>query len=105
MSMFQQGINFFNPNFSYLIFKQSIFEASKALQKWEGMILMKRMSFCWFLRNSEVEASWISLIRWPHKGSNTQVMVDALQTHSFTDSNKNPKIQLFVYISELCQWR
>ena len=39
--------------------KQSIFEPSVALQKWEGMILKKR--------NSEVEATWASLIGWPNK--------------------------------------
>ena len=49
--------------------KQSIFEASEALQKWEGIILKKTRSFCWFSSNSEVEATWISFIGWPHKMS------------------------------------
>ena len=53
--------------------KQSIFKASEALQKWEGMSLKKTRSFQWFLSNSEVEATWASLIGWPHKTSNTQV--------------------------------
>ena len=28
---------------------------------------MKRRSFRWFLRNSELEGTWISLIGWPQK--------------------------------------
>ena len=52
--------------------KQSIFEASEALQKSEGLILEKTRSFCWFSSNSEVEATWASLIGWPHKTSNTE---------------------------------
>ena len=51
--------------------KQSIFEASEALKKWEGMILKKTMSFRWFSSNSEVEATWASMIGWPHKTSIT----------------------------------
>ena len=46
--------------------KQSIFEASEALQKWEVMILKKTRSFRWFSSNCEVEATWAR----PHKTSN-----------------------------------
>ena len=34
------------------------------------MILKERMSFHWFSSNSEAEATWFSLILWPHKTSN-----------------------------------
>jgi hypothetical protein len=33
------------------------------------MILKKTRSFCWFSSNSEVEATWATLIGWPHKTS------------------------------------
>ena len=49
--------------------KQSIFETSEAPKQWEGTISKKRRSFHWFSRNSELEATWISLIGWPHKTS------------------------------------
>ena len=52
--------------------KQSIFEASEALQKWEGMILKKTRSFS---SNSEVEATWFCLIGWPHKTSSKYVLM------------------------------
>ena len=65
--------------------KQSIFEASEALQKWEGMISKKRRSLCWFSRNSEVEATWISLIGWPHKMSTIH---ELLSKHVFTKNRK-----------------
>ena len=55
--------------------KQSIFEASEALQKWEGMILKKKRLFHWLSSNSEVEATWISLIGWPHKTSSMYVVL------------------------------
>ena len=67
LSFFQWGIKIVGPNFSYLMLKQLIFEAFKALQKWG--ILKKARSFCWFSSNSEVEAPWTSLIGWPHKTS------------------------------------
>ena len=51
--------------------KQSIFEASEAPKQWEGTISKKRRPFHWFSRNSELEATWISLIGWPHKMSIT----------------------------------
>ena len=34
------------------------------------MFVKKRRSFHWFSRNSELEATWISLIGWPNKTSN-----------------------------------
>ena len=54
--------------------KQSVFEASEALQKWERMILKKTRSFCWFSSNSEVEVTWASLIGWPHTMSNVYIL-------------------------------
>ena len=58
----------FGPKVSYLIF-----EASEALQKWEGIILMKTRLFHWVSSNSEVEANWTSLFGWPHKTYNTSI--------------------------------
>ena len=37
------------------------------------MISKKTRSFRWFSSNSEVEATWASLIGWPHKTSTTYV--------------------------------
>ena len=54
---------------------------SEAPQKWQGTILKKRRSFCWFSRNSEVEATWISLTGWPHKTSTVHVGCMAMATH------------------------
>ena len=48
-----------------------MFEASEALQKMEGMKKIKSMSFHQYSWNSEVEATWISLIGWHHKTSST----------------------------------
>ena len=62
-------LKFLVQTFHTYFLKQSIFEASEALQKWEGMILKKTRSFRWFFGNSEVEATWASLIGWPHKTS------------------------------------
>ena len=42
-------------------------------QKWEGTISKKRRSLRWFSRNSEVKATWTSLIGWPHKTSTKYV--------------------------------
>ena len=42
-------------------------------KQWEGTISKKRRSFHWFSRNSELEATWISLIGWPHKTSSMYV--------------------------------
>ena len=39
-------------------------------KQWEGTISKKRRSFHWFSHNSELEATWTSLIGWPHKTSN-----------------------------------
>ena len=55
--------------------KQSIFEASDALQKWEGIILKKTRLFCWFSSNSEVGATWASLISWPKHTSMREILV------------------------------
>ena len=49
--------------------KESIFEASEALQKMEGMKKTKSTSFHHYSWNSEVETTWISLIGWHHKTS------------------------------------
>ena len=46
---------------------------SEASQKWQGTISKKRRLFHWFSCNSEVEATWTSLIGWPHKTSNTYI--------------------------------
>ena len=51
--------------------KQSIFEASEAVQKWERKILKKKRLFLWFSSNSKVETTWTSLISRPHKASIT----------------------------------
>ena len=48
-----------------------MFEAPEAPQKMEGMKKIKSMSFHHFSWNSEVETTWISLIGWHHKTSNT----------------------------------
>ena len=53
--------------------KESMFEASEALQKMEGMKKIKLMSFHQYSSNSEVEATWASLIGWPHKTSNIYI--------------------------------
>ena len=50
--------------------KHSIFEASEALQKWEGLVLKKTKTFHWFSCNSEVEATWTSLNGGPYRTSN-----------------------------------
>ena len=42
-------------------------------EQWEGTISKKRRLFQWFSRNSELEATWINLIGWPHKTSNAHV--------------------------------
>ena len=39
-----------------------------------GTVSKKRRSFHWFSRNSELEATWVSLISWPHKMSNKYVV-------------------------------
>ena len=66
--------------------KQSIFEASEALQKWEGMILQETRLF-----NSEVEATWASLIGWTHKTSKLCTSFCHLQP------KKNPFFWLIVF--------
>ena len=40
------------------------------------MILKKKRSFFWFLSNSEVEATWTSLIGWPHKTSSESYVLN-----------------------------
>ena len=42
---------------------------SESPMQWEGTISKKRMSFHWFSHSSEKEATWISLIGWPHETS------------------------------------
>ena len=42
---------------------------SEAPKQWEETISKKRRSFNWFSCNSELEATWISLIGWPNKTS------------------------------------
>ena len=70
---FNKELKFLVQNFHSQFFKQSIFEASEALKQWEGTISKKRRLFHWFSRNSELEATWISLIGWPHKTSSIYV--------------------------------
>ena len=64
---------FFNKEFKFLVknfhtqfLKQSMFEASEALHKVDGI---KTTSFHQYSWNSEVETTWIRLIGWPHKTS------------------------------------
>ena len=63
--------------------KQSIFEASEALQKWEEMILKKKSSFHWLLCNSEEVTTWISLIDWPLRTSTVYLIMNSSQMNSF----------------------
>ena len=63
--------------------KQSILEASEALQKWEGMIWKKTGLFRQLSSNSEVEATWASLINWPHKMSKSYSKLVYKATLSF----------------------
>ena len=42
---------------------------SEAPKQWEGTISKQWRSFHWFSLNSELEATWINLIGWPHKAS------------------------------------
>ena len=66
---FNDELKFLVQNFHSQFFKQSIFEASEAPKQWEGIISKKRRLFYWVSRNFELEATWISLIGWPHKTS------------------------------------
>ena len=90
--------------------KQSIFEASEALQKWEGRL------FHWFSSNSEVEATWTSLIGWPHKTSILYLLnlvVHCLKSelrallrelgHRHLDWKINEKVFILQYLSVHCQ--
>ena len=61
---FMRNLNFWSI-FQYL--KESMFEASEALQKMEGKKKIKSTSFHQYSWNSEVETTWISLIGWHHK--------------------------------------
>ena len=64
---FNEEFKFLVQTFHYQILKQSIFEASEALQKWDGMILKKTRLFRWFSSNSQVEATSASLNSWSNK--------------------------------------
>ncbi len=59
---FNEELEFLVPTFQIQFWKKSIFEASEALQKWEGMILKKTRLFRWVSSNSELEVAWASLI-------------------------------------------
>ena len=52
-----------------LFLKQSMFEASEALQKPSGIKKLRSMLFHQYSWNSEVETTWISLICWAHRTS------------------------------------
>ena len=56
--------------------KQSMFEASEALQKPEGPKKIKTTLFHWYSWNSEVETTWNSLICWRHRTS--KLLIDLL---------------------------
>ena len=58
-----------DQTFHTLFFKQSMFDASEALQKPVDTKKLKSIhQYSW---NSEVETTWISLLFWPHRTSNT----------------------------------
>ena len=52
-----------------------LLEIVPSREQWEGTISKKRRLFHWFSRNSELEATWISLIGWPRKTSTTYVVL------------------------------
>ena len=43
-----------------------LLEIVPSREQWEGTISKKRRLFHWFSRNSELKATWISLIGWPN---------------------------------------
>jgi hypothetical protein len=60
-TFFNEELKFLFQTFHTYFLNQSIFEASEALQNTEGMILKKNPRY-FYLCNSEVETTWISLI-------------------------------------------
>ena len=89
--VFNEALKFFVKTFDTWFLKQSIFEASEAPKQWEGTISKRRRSFCWFLYNFELEATWISLIHWPHKMSSIYRWLSLLHLFDivFFVKNKN----------------
>ncbi len=73
------------------------------------MILKETRSFHWFLSNSEVEATWISLIGWPHKTSTTYVHCTLYNVilriaRNFLETRENIKISTHPFYHINLDW-